>query len=317
MEIANTQYIFIILGLIFACYSVVANDSVQTLGTFIESNRKVKWYYLYGFIASIFVATIAYGYFTGDMSYGRLNKIPEQPIQWYHVLAPLTLVILTRIGIPVSTSFLVLSVFASNIVLQKMFMKSAVGYALAAAFAYFLWIGITYSFKDKKIKKSEHLKWSVLQWLSTGWLWFTWLTHDIANITVFLPRNPSIYWATFLVVLILGFLGIIFYERGGKIQKIIAEKTDVSYIKAATIVDLAYAFILWFFKELNDIPMSTTWVFVGLLAGREFGINTIRKTKKIKNVFPMVGRDFLKMTIGVTVSLALVFVINHLLKSAP
>ena len=314
IEFTSLQNIIVILGLVFACYSVVANDSVQTLGTFIESNQKVKWYYLYGYIAAIFLATISYGYFAGDMSYGRLNKIPEQTIQWYHVLAPLTLVILTRMGIPVSTSFLVLSVFASNIVLQKMFMKSAVGYALAATFAYFLWVGITYLFKDKKIKKADHLKWNVLQWISTGWLWFTWLSHDIANITVFLPRNPNIYWAGFLVTLILVFLGVIFYERGGKIQQIITEKTDISYIKAATIIDLAYAFVLWFFKELNDIPMSTTWVFVGLLAGREFGINTIRKSKKIKNVFPMVARDFFKMTVGVTVSLILVFVINHFLK---
>ena len=32
------------LGFAFAGYSAIANDSIQTLGTFISSNRKVKWW---------------------------------------------------------------------------------------------------------------------------------------------------------------------------------------------------------------------------------------------------------------------------------
>ena len=42
----------------------------------------------------------------------------------------LILLVLTRVGIPVSTSFLVLSAFAS-FVLEKMLVKSIMGYALA------------------------------------------------------------------------------------------------------------------------------------------------------------------------------------------
>ena len=37
--------IFALLGFIFAGYSVIANDSLQTLGTWISSNKSVKWYY--------------------------------------------------------------------------------------------------------------------------------------------------------------------------------------------------------------------------------------------------------------------------------
>ena len=65
----------------------------------------------------------------GDISYGRLNKIPFQEIQWYHAMAPGLLLLLTRIGVPVSTSFLVLSAFASTFVLEKMLVKSMMGYA--------------------------------------------------------------------------------------------------------------------------------------------------------------------------------------------
>ena len=41
------------------------------------------------------------------------------------------LLLLTRIGVPVSTSFLVLSAFASTFILEKMLMKSMMGYAVA------------------------------------------------------------------------------------------------------------------------------------------------------------------------------------------
>ena len=109
-------------------------------------------------------------------------------------------------------------------------------------------------------------------------------------------------------------LAWIFYERGGKIQKIVLEKSGTRYVRSATIVDLVYAFILLFFKQYNDIPMSTTWVFVGLLCGRELAIATISGgSYKIKSVWPIVGRDFLKMMIGLGVSVAIVLCIHYVL----
>ena len=109
-------------------------------------------------------------------------------------------------------------------------------------------------------------------------------------------------------------LAWIFYERGGKIQNIVLEKSGTRYVRSATIVDLVYAFILLFFKQYNDIPMSTTWVFVGLLCGRELAIATISNgTYKLKSVFPIIGRDFLKMMIGLGVSVAIVLCIHYVL----
>ena len=69
------------------------------------------------------IVTVSYGWwaYDGDISYGRLTQIPYQEIQWYHAVAPGILLLLTRIGIPVSTTFLVLSAFASTIVLKKCF----------------------------------------------------------------------------------------------------------------------------------------------------------------------------------------------------
>ena len=73
---------------------------------------------------------------------------------------------------------------------------------------------------------------------------------------------------------------------GATIKKL--SKTNTKYVRSATLVDLIYALILWYFKGYNDIPMSTTWVFVGLLAGRELAFATITEKYKFKTVFPLV-----------------------------
>ena len=66
---------------------VIANDSVQTLGTFIASNsEKFKWHYLAGAGFTCIVCTLTYGWYIngGDITFGRLNKIPWIEPQWYH-----------------------------------------------------------------------------------------------------------------------------------------------------------------------------------------------------------------------------------------
>ena len=236
-------------------------------------------------------------------------------MQWYHAMAPAVLLLLTRVGVPVSTSFLVLSAFASTFVLEKMLVKSVMGYALAAVIAYAIWILLERVIDEKrdKVKQNHKRYWRIAQWGTTGFLWYTWLSHDMANIAVFLPRALSIEWMLFISVVFIVFLGYTFREHGGKIQKIVLEKTGTRYVRSATIINLVYAFILLFFKELNDIPMSTTWVFVGLLCGRELAISTVMKNYKFKHVFPIIGRDFLKMMLGLIVSVGIVLAIHYVI----
>jgi len=305
------------IGFLFAAYSVIANDSVQTLGTWIASNNdKFNWKTMWLAASSVLLWALWYGWYTygGDISYGRLNKIPFQEIQWYHALAPGLLLLLTRIGVPVSTSFLVLSAFASTFVLEKMLMKSMMGYAVAAVAAYIIWIGVTKILDETKPVKEEHKRWwRIGQWITTGFLWWTWLSHDIANIAVFLPRQIPVDMMIAISAIFVGGLWFMFREGGGKIQKIVLEKHNTRYVRSATIIDLVYWLILFFFKELNDIPMSTTWVFVGLLCGRELAMATMTGKHKFKVVFPLIGKDFLKMMVGLAASVGVVLTIHYIL----
>ena len=305
------------IGFLFAAYSVIANDSVQTLGTWIASNNdKFNWKTMWGAASVVLLYTLWYGWYMngGDISYGRLNKIPFQEIQWYHAAAPGLLLIFTRIGVPVSTSFLVLSAFASTFVLEKMLMKSMMGYAVAAVAAYVIWIGVTKLLDEAKPVKEEHKnRWRIAQWFTTGFLWFTWLSHDMANIAVFLPREiPWDLMVLVSLVFVFG-LGYMFREGGGKIQNIVIEKHNTRYVRSATIIDGVYWLCLWFFKELNDIPMSTTWVFVGLLCGRELAMATMTGKEKFKTVFPLVTKDFFKMMIGLGASVGVVLMIHYVI----
>jgi len=309
--------IYTIVGFGLAGYSVIANDSIQTLGTFIASKQKwFKWYTLASAASFVMIIAITWGWYSydGDISYGRLNRIPYQEIQWYHAVAPAILLVLTRVGIPVSTTFLVLSAFASTVVLEKMLVKSIVGYGIAAAVAYMCWVVIS-KFINEKFDEVTEDKWISFWrnsvWVTSGWLWWVWLSHDVANIAVYLPRQLDVS----LLLIVLAYFSVlifyIFYIHGGPIQKVVLDKTGTRYARSATIINIIYAAVLYYFKELNDIPMSTTWVFVGLLCGRELAISTMNKDYKFKYVFPLIGKDFAKMIFGLSVSVAIVLAIHY------
>lgn len=312
----HTIYAFI--GFMLAAYAVIGNDSVQTLGTFIASNARVfKWYWLWAAASFVLILAVGYGWYAydGDISHGRLATIPQVQIEWYHAAAPAILILLTVMGIPVSTTFLVLSAFASTVVLESMLIKSSVGYIAAAVLAYVFWMVLAHFLNEKRnsVKREHRVYWRTLQWGSTGLLWFAWLSQDMANIAVFLPRQISFEMLLGVLAILCGWLAVIFWTHGGKIQKVILEKTGSRFMRSATIIDFVYALLLFYFKEVSNIPMSTTWVFVGLLTGRELAIATVhRHDYKFKYVFPIIGKDFMKMMIGLLVSVVIVLAVHAL-----
>jgi hypothetical protein len=249
----------------------------------------------------------------GDISYGRLDQIPWQEIQWYHALVSVILVVLTLKGFPVSTSFLVLSAFASTVVIEKILLKSMMGYAVAAVFAYGIWWIITKILDESDPVKPHHRKWwYIAQWSITAFLWWTWLSHDMANIAVFLPRQVPFDLMIVISLMFVAGLGWMFYAGGGKIQKIVQEKHNTRYVRSACFVDLFYLVVLFFFKEMNNIPMSTTFVFLGLLCGRELAIATFTGETNFKKVFPLVKNDFFKIITGLTVSMIIIFAVQYI-----
>lgn len=321
--------LFALVGFLIAAYSIVANDAIQTLGTFLSSNSRAPWWVLWLYACSIIIAVMLYGYFVlnTDIAFGRLNRIPypETGIEWWHALPPVVLLILTRFGIPVSTTFLVLTIFtltggaATEGVLFDMLLKSGVGYLvalLAGGLVYMLVANSWERWIHSTLERPIPPFWIVLQWLSTAFLWSQWLIQDLANIFVFLPRSTvtdaggtqvsfdpwMLVFATLVMLLLHAW---VFATRGGEIQKIVNSKTNITDIRAATLVDFIYGLILVLFKEVNDVPMSTTWVFLGLLAGREIAISYISGLRSKREAAHDVLTDVARAGFGLAVSVVL------------
>lgn len=338
------------VGFILASYSVVGNDVIQTLGTFLTSNeKKLQWWVLWLFASTIMVGALVSGYFSDDISYGRLDKFEESLLtmeyNWYYLLPPLVLLVITRWGIPVSTTFMILTLFSLNSVpndmgemlssvfdsdtkLGGMIQKSVLGYIVAFVTAIIVYLSISRLtekyFINNPLKPSREIAWTVAQWCTTGFLWFQWLTQDLANIYVYLRGGDSLSLGAFIasVLVLVVLLGYIFYSKGGAVQEVVRKKTNTSDIRSATFIDLIYGIILMVFKGekffglgfdlpwTGNLPMSTTWVFIGLLAGREIGMHLNMHKKISKKVTGMVFADLGKVFFGLVVSVLLVFIIK-------
>lgn len=339
----DLSFVFMWIGFILASYSVVGNDVIQTLGTFLTSNEKrLQWYYLWAFASIIMAFALINGWINNDIDYGRLDKfsMPET-YYWYHLLPPLILLSITRFGIPVSTTFMILtlfslddipgdftlmvnSVFDSSQNLGKMIHKSIMGYLIAFTSGLVIYTFITkiteQRFIQNPIKPQTEKFWVIFQWFTTGFLWFQWLTQDLANIYIFLKGGSDLTTSGFAISLLVlvGLLGYIFYSKGGAVQDVVRSKTNTYDIRSATFIDLIYGVILYIFKYNYlglfeaKLPMSTTWVFIGLLAGRELGIRIMYKGKVKKKVTRMIFADLGKVFAGLVVSVVLVFLIKIL-----
>ncbi len=344
-----------IIGFALATYSAVANDSIQTLGTFLCSNSKRPWWLLWIWVSGIMVVTLIWGWMvnTGDPAFGRLSaegkNIPHPSdighvFSWLYVMPPLVLVLLTHNGIPVSTTLLLLTSFKGIVaqqqgqsleeavlIFESMMKKSMVGYALAFALGLGIFFLVFHTIEQKV--RTEHAGrdpgesprlhpyWTVFQWLSTGFLWSMWLIQDMANIFVYLPRQLSFQHMLASVLGMVLIQGCIMRGKGGKIQRVVTSKTNTLDVRSATFIDFIYGLVLLFFKidfipKLlgtygldapwpTNLPMSTTWIFLGLLAGREIGIALKLRHRGKKQVSQLVLSDVGKALLGSLVAVGI------------
>ena len=319
-------HIYMLIGFLLSAYAIVANDAIQTLGTFIAANRQRPWQSLWLFVSGILTVVLLYGWLKsgGDPAYGRLNKFPFDPntaAELYGplcIVPPLALLILTRLGLPVSTTFLILTFFApKNLV--DMVTKSLFGYALALVVGLMTFKLVKGYLAQQKTKTQLDPWWVPFQWITTAFLWSQWLIQDLANLFIYFPREGqagqqtlSFSWLLIGLVAMVAMQLLIMREGGGKVQEIVDQKSGTSDVREATLINLVYGLVILFFKEYSNMPMSTTWVFLGLLAGREIAYhvqlaNHDSEELETGSISPwnMMVKDLLKATIGLVVSVIL------------
>jgi len=306
------------IGFLFASYSVVANDSIQTLGTFLASNRERSTLSLFTFVAGLLLATTFFSWvqYDGDVTFQRLTakgfETAPAEFTFLQVAAPLFLLMLTRRAIPVSTTFLILSAFAGSLDgISKVISKSFSGYYLAFACSLVIWM-ITADWTRRAFRGKPADFWYPLQWFTSGLLWSVWVMQDAANLAVYLPRKLDFVQLGLYGFILSAALFLLVKNRGGEIQTVLLEKVQTSDIRHATFINFVFAGILYYFKVVSPTPMSTTFVFIGLLAGREIAMRLRSESNRSwRRVFNLVTKDMIKVAIGLGVSIILALIINN------
>lgn len=306
-------------GFVLSSYGVIANDSIQTLGLFITANiHKRSTLLMWSLISLVFAITMlgSWFYYDGDISYGRLavRGLGEDPksISFLQLAGPILLPLLTRFRIPVSTTFFLLNSFTNDAdMMWKMISKSLLGYVVG--------FGATFLFRAPlsllgytSPKGKPYKFWVPLQWLCTSLLWAAWLMQDAANLGVFLPRKMGVLLLLGFIGFVCFLLGLLFYTRGGDMQVIVAEKTGVTDIRSATMITFFYMVILFMFTWISRIPMSTTFVFIGVLGGRELarGLGQPDWKLGVKKSYFLIRRDLKYSCIGLVMAIGLSCLVN-------
>ncbi|MFM8605865.1 MAG: hypothetical protein ACKOBY_10165 [Cyanobium sp.] len=302
-------------GFLLAGAAVIGNDALQTLGTFLAANRgrvprPLQAVYLCAVLCLVLLLGWRLGH--GEPAWGRLEAFPlPERFGWSDLLPPLAVLVLTRWGAPVSTSFLVLTAFApAN--LPALLRQSLLGYGVALLAGALIYGAVAWLLErpgDDPSAEAPHPGWLPLQWLAGGWLWGQWLIQDLANVYVYLPRQlPAPQMALSLTALCFG-VCLLLAADGGPIQARLTSKSHVDDTRSATVISALYGLILAGFAWSSQRPLSTTWMFLGLLAGRELALQARLRERSAMEVAGVLGADIARAGLGLAVSVAVALMV--------
>lgn len=335
-----------LLGFLLASWAVIGNDSLQTLGPFLQANRgrTPRWLQALA-LCAVLCGVLLLGWWGhgGDASWGRLASYPEPGLfGWAELLPPLAVLLLTQAGVPVSTSFLVLTAFTpSN--LPQLLRRSLLGYGLALVVGLLVFGAVVLLSRwwgagsiatgcDRSLAdpagvpdpdRAERLSVTApgglpagvalaFQWLATGLLWSQWLIQDLANLFIYLPRQPGGGLLALALAVLCAGVCLLLVESGGAIQAIVRRKSGLQEPLASAGLSLVYGLILALLALWGREPLSTTWVFLGLLAGRELALRLTPTARSVVELALDLGRDLALAALGLAVSLAVALAVQPL-----
>lgn len=316
--IAGQNYFGWLLS-IFTTYAIMANNCAQTIGMFIATNKnKSKERAIY-FLVPVFIITIliSWLFYDRQLDFFLLDRITySDDLSLLLIFLPILLFLLTKYKIPVSATFLIIPIFANKSTIQSMISKTSVSYFVSFVISLIIWRTIYIKYKHWIEVKNEGgvgKIWFILQFISTGIVWAVWIVLSTCNFVVFLPRIFGL--KELLLFMSVGVVStcLILFDNGGEIQEIVDEKSDIN-IKSSVVFNFLFAFVMLFIQYVSKIPITSTWMFLGILAGREFAITVSRDgifgSSYYRKCFVKVWSDLRSAIFGIVVSLAFVEMIG-------
>lgn len=292
-------------------YNVIKNSFIQMLGTFISSNKKMNRLNLFLYLALVFVLNIAVAWKTrgGEIHRGLLDEVAYQKsLSPYVLLVPVLLNLFTTFSIPISATFLTIPLFSHENSIISNLTRAFSGYFIAFCTSFGLWTVIYGKYK-KFLKNGENYNlWRATQYLSVGMLWYAWLSTSMSSCLVFLPRvfDRRSLWLFLMVGVLL--LAIILCDGiNRKMEEIVEEKSDTKNLRSSVIFNLAQSLLLLLFKFNGHVHVATSWLFLGMLDGRELAITNIKATPmsgySYRLCMQKITRDLTRAIVGIMVSL--------------
>lgn len=291
-------------------YNVIANNFVQTIGTFVSSSKNISKINIFLYLTVVFIVNVLFAWksYDGRIHRGFLEGIEyKDAISYSVLLVPIILNLLTSFRIPISTTFLTIPLFSKSNNLTNIISKAFSGYFVSFLISFVIWNLIYEKFK-KHLKSNNNDKfWKVVQYISIGVLWYSWLSTCMSSFLVFLPRKFNIrHLILFLFIGIL-LLIVIMKDGIGNMEEIVEEKSDVKNLRSSVIFNITYSILLLVFKFNDRINVTTTWLFLGLLDGRELSITNSKATAMSGNSYKAclkkIFKDLYLGIIGILVSL--------------
>ena len=303
-----------------ATAAVIGNDALQTLGTFLAASRQRVPRGLQAlFLCSVLCLVLLLGWSRGqgDPAWGRLDQLAEPArLTWVDLLPPLAVLGLTQAGAPVSTSFLLLTAFAPDH-LPTLLGHSLAAYGLALALGLAVYAALPGMPAEANPAEARLTSgWLVLQWLASGWLWSQWLIQDLANLYVLLPRRLDAGTMAATLALLCLAVTVLVLRDGGPIQALLERKSHSDDPCATALLTGLYGAVLFGLGQWSRLPLSTTWAFLGLLAGRELGL-LLRGDGRQATSMPAseaadLGTDLLRASLGLVVAVAVALLVAAL-----
>jgi hypothetical protein len=147
-----------------------------------------------------------------------------------------------------------------------------------------------------------------------------WLVQDMANIFVYLPRDLDFSSMCICTLIFCMGLCILIATGGGPIQGVLRSKTNTGDLRSASVIDMMFGVCLLYRAFLSSFPLSTTWVFLGLLAGREIALRIKEAQSELVftnhasgHLIRVLGSDLGKASVGLVVSLMIALGIQPLI----
>ncbi|MFO0031141.1 MAG: hypothetical protein ACK54Z_02680, partial [Cyanobacteriota bacterium] len=111
------------------------------------------------------------------------------------------------------------------------------------------------------------------------------------------------------LVVLCGAVALLVSLGGGPMQERLRGKCRIADPGATTVLSLLYGLVLLLFLGGDRLPMSTSWLFLGLLAGREVGLGCRGVGRPAAAMLQDLTLDLLRAAAGLATSLAVALLV--------